>query len=244
MKVELELRVPSSLSDIKLQDYQKYVKMVQEVNKSEDEENNDNKENFMSLKTLEIFCGLKLKDSYKLPISVFDSALKRVLDCLREETPLIKRFWFKGSNGHEVEYGLIPDLHEMSFGEYVDLDTFITDWKNMHKAMAVLYRPITDKSKDLYLIEEYESALKYADNMKYMPTNIALGAVVFFYRLGAKLSNHMIQSIRQEMENNPPSKVESKFLEQNGVGINQFTQSLKEMSRSLTESQKNLFTNV
>ena len=244
MKVELELRVPSSLSDIKLMDYQKYVKMVQEINDTEDESNNENKENFIALKTLEILCGLKLKDSYKLPIAVFDSVIKQVFDCLNEETPLIKRFWFKGSNGHEVEYGLIPDLHEMSFGEYVDLDTFMSDWKNMHKAMAVLYRPITDKSKDLYLIEEYESALKYADNMKYMPTNVALGAMVFFYRLGSKLSNHMLQYIKKEMENNPLSEVEKKFLEQNGVGINQFTQSLKEMSQSLTKLQNNLSINV
>ena len=244
MKVELELRVPSSLSDIKLMDYQKYVKMVQEINDTEDESNNENKENFIALKTLEILCGLKLKDSYNLPIAVFDSVVKQVFDCLNEDTPLIKRFWFKGSNGHEVEYGLIPDLHEMSFGEYVDLDTFMSDWKNMHKAMAVLYRPITDKSKDLYLIEEYESALKYADNMKYMPTNVALGAMVFFYRLGSKLSNHMLQYIKKEMESNPLSEVEKKFLEQNGVGINQFTQSLKEMSQSLTKLQNNLSINV
>ena len=132
----------------------------------------------------------------------------------------------------------------MSFGEYVDLDTFMSDWKNMHKAMAVLYRPITDKSKDLYLIEEYESALKYADNMKYMPTNVALGAMVFFYRLGSKLSNHMLQYIKKEMQSNPLSEVEKKFLEQNGVGINQFTQSLKEMSQSLTKLQNNLSINV
>lgn len=244
MKVELELRVPSSLSDIKLQDYQKYVKMVQEINDTEDENNNENKDNFIALKTLEIICGLKLKDSYKLPVSVFDGVVKQVFDCLNEETPLIKRFWFKGSNGHEVEYGLIPDLHEMSFGEYVDLDTFISNWSNMHKAMAVLYRPITDKSKDLYLIEEYESALKYEENMKYMPTNVALGAMVFFYRLGSKLSNHMLQYIKKEMENNPLSEVEKRFLEQNGVGINQFTQSLKEMSQSLTRLQNNLSINV
>jgi hypothetical protein len=120
----------------------------------------------------------------------------------------------------------------------------MSDWKNMHKAMAVLYRPITDKSKDLYLIEEYESALKYADNMKYMPTNVALGAMVFFYRLGSKLSNHMLQYIKKEMQSNPLSEVEKKFLEQNGVGINQFTQSLKEMSQSLTKLQNNLSINV
>jgi hypothetical protein len=28
----------------------------------------------------------------------------------------------------------------MSFGEYIDLDTYIGDWDNIEKAMAVLYR--------------------------------------------------------------------------------------------------------
>ena len=38
-----------------------------------------------------------------------------------------------------VEYGFIPNLDDMSFGEYVDLDTYIGDWQNIHRAMAVLY---------------------------------------------------------------------------------------------------------
>jgi hypothetical protein len=28
----------------------------------------------------------------------------------------------------------------MSFGEYIDLDTYIGDWENIEKAMAVLYQ--------------------------------------------------------------------------------------------------------
>lgn len=238
MKVELELNVPSSLSEITLGEYQKYVEVLNNV---EDREEGGH---FISLKALEIFCGLKLKDSYKLPVSVFDGVLGQIYTCLNEETPLIKRFWFRGNNGNEVEYGLIPDLHEMSFGEYVDLDTFISDWKNMHKAMAVLYRPITDKSNHMYKIKEYESVLEYEDLMKYMPVNVTLGAVLFFYRLGIKLSNHMMDSILNQMEDKERTEAEKKFLEQSGVGINQFMQSLKEMSQNLTRLQESQFTSV
>lgn len=237
MKVELKLDIPEKLSGITLHQYQKYIEVLNNVKEDTDA-------NFTNLKALEIFCGLQLKDSYKIPVSTFESVLKQLNTCLNEETPLIKRFWFRGSNNVEVEYGFIPDLHEMSFGEYIDLDTFISDWKNMHRAMAVLYRPITAKKNNLYQIEEYESSLKYEEYMRYMPANVALGAMVFFYRLGMKLSNHITDYTLNEMSLKERMQVEKTFLDKNGVGISQFTQSLKEMSQSLTRLQDNLSINV
>jgi hypothetical protein len=103
----------------------------------------------------------------------------------------------------------------------------------MHKAMAVLFRPITKKRKDLYDIEEYDGSDKYADYMKYMPLNVALGAVVFFYRLGMKLSRHTMSSSLSQMTKDQQSQVEKAFLERSGIGINQFMQLLEEMSQSL-----------
>ena len=96
----------------------------------------------------------------------------------------------------------------------------------------------------MYQIEEYESALKYADHMKHMPANVALGAMVFFYRLGMKLSNHIVDSTLNEMSLSERMQAEKMFLDKNGVGISQFTQSLEEMSHSLTKLQKNPFINV
>ena len=239
MEVKLDVRIPTSMSAIKLHQYQKYIDITKDIDTKE-----EGAVKFANLKALEIFCDLKLKETYKLPVSTFDAVLSQVNDCLNEDTPLVKRFWFRGSNGVEVEYGFIPDLHEMSFGEYVDLDTFISDWKNMHKAMAVLFRPIVSKKNDLYQIEEYESALKYADNMKYMPLNVALGAMVFFYRLGMKLSNHTIQSMLNQMEISQRLEAEKMFLQQNGVGINQYMQSLEEMLPNLTKSPRSQSTSV
>ena len=55
---------------------------------------------------------------------------------------------------------LFPDLDELSFGEYIDLDTYLGDWENIHDAMNVLYRPINSKKGDRYTIQEYDVKCK------------------------------------------------------------------------------------
>jgi hypothetical protein len=227
--IQLELSIPQRLADIKLEQYQKYVKVLDGIDK-EAEEAGD----VINLKALEIFCGLELKESYKLPMKSFEAVLEAIANCLQEPTPLVKRFWFRGSNGTEVEFGMIPDLNNISFGEYIDLDRYISDWSQMHKAMAILFRPITAKKGEFYEIEEYEGSDKYAGYMLHMPANVAIGALVFFYRLGMKLSKHTMDSSLSEMTPEQRQQVESRFLEANGVGINHFMHSLEEMSQSLT----------
>lgn len=238
-KVKLQIRIPQALSDIKLEQYQKYVKVLNSIDKD-----GEDASDFLSMKALDIFCGLELKESYKLPISTFDSVIEKLAECLNEDTPLIKRFWFRGNNGVEVEFGINPDLSNLTTGEYVDLDRYISDFDTLHKAMAVLYRPIIAHKGDFYEIEEYESSEKYADYMKYMPTNVALGAYVFFYRLGMKLSKHTINSSLKKMSPEVRLRAENKFLERNGVGISRFMHSLEAISSSLTKLPNNLYTKV
>ena len=228
--VTLELSIPQRLADIKLEQYQKYIKVLDGIDKEAEEA-----ADFINLKALEIFCGLQLKESYKLPMKSFEAVLEAIANCLQEPTPLVKRFWFRGSNGTEVEFGMIPDLNNISFGEYIDLDRYISDWAQMHKAMAILFRPITAKKGEFYEIEEYEGSDKYAGYMLHLPANVAIGALVFFYRLGMKLSKHTMDSSLSEMTPDQRSQVESKFLELNGVGINHFMHSLEGMLQSLTK---------
>ena len=238
-KIQFKIRIPESLDDITLEQYQKYVKVMSKLDKD-----SDGAAEFANLKALEIFCGLELKESYKIPLHTFDAVLEQLALVLSQDTPLKKRFWFRGSNGVEVEYGMHPNLNDMTSGEYFDLDKYINNFEDMHKAMAVLFRPIVKKYKDLYDIEEYEGSNKYAEYMKYMPASVAIGARVFFYRLGMKLSKATIASSLQGLKPQELSQVESKFLEANGVGINQFMHSLEEMSESLTKLPSLISTNV
>lgn len=237
--LDIEVKVPARLDYIPLSHYQKYMKVVENID-TESEESND----FLNLKALEIFCGLELRESYKLPMTAFGAVLQQLSDCLSEETPLVKRFSIKGTDGAIIEFGFHPNLKRLTFGEYVDLDNYLSDWSNAHKAMAVLYRPIIGEKKDMYRIEDYESSEKYSDILQYMPTSIALGAMVFFYRLGMKLAKRSLDYSLQQMEVADLSRAEKQSLEKNGVGISHYMLWLEVMSQNLMRLQERAYINA
>jgi hypothetical protein len=237
--LDLEVRVPVGLDYIPLNHYQKYMKVVEGIDTKSEEASS-----FLNLKALEIFCGLELKESYKLPMNAFNAVLEQLAKCLSESTPLVKRFTIRGTDGALIEFGFNPNLRDMTFGEYVDLDSYISSWADAHKAMAVLYRPVIGAKKDMYRIEDYESSDKYSDLLRYMPTSIALGAMVFFYRLGMKLSKRLINSSLDEIPIEELSKAEKQSLEKNGVGISQYMLWLEVMSQNLTRLQGSHYISV
>lgn len=187
-----DISIPQTLRDVKLGDWQKFVEL-QESNKDSDSSE------FLSLKALQIFCGVKLSDSHKLPLSSFDGIIDHIAKILSSETPRVNTFKLKGTDGAVVEFGLIPNLDKMTYGEYQDLESYIHDYKNLHKAMAVLYRPLIWKKSDRYVIYPYKGTEEMAHVMKEMPVDIALGAKVFFYRLARKLQSYTTDSLLQEV---------------------------------------------
>ena len=211
--MKIEITVPTSLNEITLEQYQKFLKIA--------EENPEG--NFLNAKMIEIFCGIPLSDSYKLKMSSV-SAIIDILNEMLNVTPNhVEKFTLNG-----VQYGFIPDLDEMSLGEYIDLDNNISSWAEMHKAMNVLYRPIKIKKGDKYSVEDYDVSNPAA--LKDMPLDAAIGAVFFFLNLGLELSKHTIlYSNLEEMEDIQ----EQLILEENGVGINHFMLSLEEMLQDL-----------
>jgi hypothetical protein len=226
--IEVALSLPKSINDIKLKDYQGYMK-VYEANKEVDDAN------FLELKLLEAFCGVDLLTANKMPFETFDFALERISDVFKEGTPLVNRFKMTGTDDVTAEFGFIPNLSKMSLGEYVDLDTYIGDMQNMHKAMAILYRPIHKSwdGKKHYRIAEYEGTESYSDVMKEMPLGIALGAMVFFYRLGMKLSKHMMAYSLQLLEKEELSEEQNRLLQKGMAGIKASMPLLEEMHSDL-----------
>ena len=166
-----------------------------------------------------------------MKLTDFSFIINHLNELFKQETPMINKFSLKDPKGDEVEFGFIPRLDDISLGEFVDLDTYVSDWSDMHKAMAVLYRPITFDKRGMYLIEDYESSDKYSEVMKDMPIDIAIGAVVFFYRLGKELSIYLTGYLKEQMKKEDSELRQA--LDENGVGINQFMQSLKETSSNL-----------
>jgi len=208
--MNIEVLIPDSLSEINLEQYQKYLK-IQDQNEDE---------NFLAIKMIEIFCGIRGDVIMKMKASSIREITEILTKMFNEKPPLVREFTMKGK-----QYGFVPKLEDMSFGEYVDLDTYIGDNENMHRAMAVLYRPITQKHNDKYLIQEYEG--EDTEVMKDMPMDAVLSSVIFFYNLGMDLSKVMLSYLHQE-ENK--DLVQQLNLGKNGDGINRFSEdSLKEI---------------
>lgn len=231
MSDKFVLKVPSNMEDITLEQYQKYLRITKDLDK-QDEKSNE----FLGIKMIEIFCEESYDNIRRLPAAIYEFTIEQIIKCLNESTPVEKSFIMRGNDGAEIEFGMIPNLDNMSSGEYIDLDDTITDFDTMHKAMAVLYRPIIKRHKNLYDIEPYSTYEKYEDIMKHAPLNISLGAMVFFYRLGIKLSKHILSSSLQNLTEEERMQVGKNLLDKSGVGINQFMQSLEVTYSSLMRS--------
>jgi len=147
---QIELEVPTTLSDIKLWQYQKYMKIM-EQNKIEDAEDKEKLNDFLNMKLVEIFCNVSLKDVVKIPLKEYNQVLEILTKAFQEKPKLIQRF-----NLLDVDMGFVPKLDDITLGEYVDIESNISDWQKMHKAMAVLYRPVNFKAKDKYGIAPYK----------------------------------------------------------------------------------------
>ena len=197
--MKIKLNIPEKLSEMTLGQYQDWLKV------SEGKE----LDTFLQQKIIEIFCGLTLKQVMLIKASEIDRLVADISNIFKEETKFIDRFDYGGK-----EFGFIPKLDNISFGEYVDLDTYLQDWQLMHKAMAVLFRPITLKRKDKYLIEDYESAEKY--DLKCMPLNVVFGSLVFFYHLRNELEKHILNFLANQTEIKVSQELRA-FLK-NGVG--------------------------
>jgi len=205
--MKIEINVPTSLNEVTLGQYQKYLKIAE----------NNPEGNFLDAKMIEIFCGIPLSDSYKLKMSSAAAIVDIITELLNQTPKHTERFELNG-----IEYGFIPDLDEMSLGEYIDLDNNVSSWEQMHVAMNVLYRPIKTSKVGKYNIEEYD--VKNPEKMKDMPLGSAIGSVFFFLNLGMELSKHTIHSSNNQTE---MEAIQGQLTsEQSGVGINQFMVSL------------------
>jgi hypothetical protein len=108
-----------------------------------------------------------------------------------------------------IELGFIPNLTEMTFGEYVDLDSACTDlYKDGKidgvaalKMMRILYRPVKAKFGEHYDIEPYDtkSIHKYADAVKMLTLDNVLNCLLFFSNLESELYNSSLDYLAKEI---------------------------------------------
>jgi hypothetical protein len=214
--MQLQITIPTSLNEITLEQYQRFVSIME----------NNPESDFVQQKMIEIFCNVPLKLVPTIPLKEVNEIIALLNEMFNAEYKLKPIFKLGNTN-----FGFIPNLDEISLGEFSDLDAYFGKWDKMHNAMAVLYRPIVEKYKDKYNIEDYNGSITYCDVMKQMPMDIVMGAMVFFYNL----SSELIISSLNYLEKNPQvqAMIDKHNLEQNGDGIHLSMLYLKEMLEDL-----------
>lgn len=226
--MKVELTIPDNLNEITLGQYQEFVKAQ--------EENTD--AFFISQKLVSIFCQIPMSNVMHIPITDVEYIVDKIGNMFLKQHSFVNQFELGGK-----KFGFIPNMEDISLGEYIDLEANIGDLSNYHKAMAVMYRPITESVKDTYLIEQYEGTANYSEVMKFAPVSIALGAQVFFWTLKKDLIRALIVYL-EKAEKDLTSSVKHRNLEKDGAGINLSISSLKEMYLSLETSPVQVSLNV
>ena len=163
-----------------------------------------------------------------IPAKDVEKVLEVITNAFEEKPKLIRRFNLLG-----VDMGFEPKLESIALGAYIDAEDNMSEWKNMHKAMAALYRPVNFKSGDKYTIAPYDANEETFSLMKEMPLSVAMSAMVFFYDLGKELLKAIPTYIQSNLTEEQIYQLKQ-ILALNGDGINQSTPSQKEMSSNLT----------
>ena len=221
--MKVKFQVPASLKDIPLKDYIAYQKIL-DANKDAQESE------FVTMKMVSIFCNVSYEDLQKLSLTQYDVVVQMLQDVFGQNPTFRNRIKIG-----ETDFGFIPKLDDISLGEYVDLENYMKSPTTYHKAMAVLYRPVTLKVKETYLIEDYEGSDKYAEFFLDCDLETTLGAMLFFWNLGKELLSDMKTSLQEELMTMNTENAHS--LDSDGAGINQSFISQMEASLELMKSQ-------
>jgi len=220
--MRLEINIPTSIAEIPLSAYQKFVNVSQ----------NSDDEDFLMEQMVQCFTGLELKSIAKMRMTDLTELIISLTKTLEAEGTFQQRFKIK-----DLEFGFIPNLEEISFGEYVDLEKYLQDVSTFHKAMAVMYRPIKETFKDRYSIHEYKGSDEYSDLMKFAPLQIVKGANVFFWTLEKDLLKATLTFLETETTQEMKTHLVKELnLESSGGGMEAYMSSLKETLQNSMQS--------
>jgi hypothetical protein len=112
---------------------------------------------------------------------------------------MIFTFDYKG-----ITYGFENDWKKLAWGAWQDLEFLSSEniTENIHKILAVLYRPVTKMKGTKYVIEEYDSNTveERAEAFQKIPIKIWFGASQLFFFISSRYINDIKNTLEHQMK--------------------------------------------
>jgi hypothetical protein len=153
-------------------------------------------EDYFAARLLSIVTDAKIEDLLESDyeeISYLSSYVMSILP-LDKNIPFVDRFTLNG-----IEYGFFPNWKDLTFAEFVDMDTISTKKTDelldmLHILASIMYRPITNvRTKHDYDIEKYDvNSMKERSELfkKQLDIKYLLGAQFFFIKFVSRFSSY------------------------------------------------------
>ena len=149
-------------------------------------------EDYFAAKLVSIVSGAPLKDLLDGGFDEVNYLASHILNIIpkQDEIKFVDKFELNG-----VKYGFFPNWRELTFAEFVDLDTISTKKQDelldlLHILAAIMYRPIvTQRSEHDYDIEMYDvNTMKKRAELfkKELDVKYILGAQFFFIKFAKR----------------------------------------------------------
>ena len=179
------ITIPETLNEITLSQYKDFLEVADKC-----------EGDLLAQRMIEKFCNIPLHQVLLMKLKDVREIITDLNTMFDNKQPLQTTFTLG-----KKKFGMIPNLDEMEFGEYIDLETNISEWETMNKAMAVLFRPITSQVDGKYEIEPYNGSATYAEVMLFAPLDVVLGACFFLFSLGNELlkatQNYLVEEVME-----------------------------------------------
>lgn len=210
----MKLNIPKTLSDISLMQAQKVLLI---------DLNEDIEPFAKQVHSVAIMTGRTPQEIAEVHLVDLENVYTRIFSMIEGggmEAPLQRKVNYLGR-----EYAFIEDVRDMETGAFVDIDEMTKGDKyaeNLHKIMAVLYRPVDAQIGSRYRLKSYvkehprEREERQAVFLKHMTLDVVRGAAGFFLAVMQKCLNISNNSF-------PTHRVGTEMETILGVGTTSFT---------------------
>jgi len=200
--MKIKFTIPESLTEIKLFQYQDFLKLQTDLEKK------DVSEVEYMIQVIKIFVKGDLTQIEKLP----KAKLEEIFEVLMNMFSTANNQLHKVVKIDGVEYAMHSNLSEITTAEFADIQEYEKKGfnENLHNILAVLYRPIIQKSKGLYRLQPYKGTQDRSKLFKEkFPCDAVNGAMVFFWTLRSDLLITLASYLPQKEINKPSKQAEA-----------------------------------